>query len=40
MADDEMRYVRNKAIHFVQKSHGILSFEAAVEEERRLRGLT
>ena len=38
--DDEMRYIRNKAIRFVQKSHGILSFEAAVEEERRLRGLT
>lgn len=35
--DDEMRYIRNKAIRFVQKSHGILSFEAAVEEERRLR---
>ena len=35
--DDEMQYIRNKAIRFVQKSHGVLSFEKAVEEERRLR---
>ena len=34
--DDEMRYIRNKAINTVRKSHGFLSFEKALEEERTL----
>ena len=36
MDDDEMQYIRNRAISHVQKSHGVLSFEKALEEERRL----
>lgn len=40
MDDDEMQYIRNRAINNVQKSHGILSFEKAMEEERRLSGIT
>ena len=36
MDDDEMQYVRNRAINNVRKSHGILLFEQALEEERRL----
>lgn len=34
--DEEMRYIRNKAINAARKSHGFISFEKAVEEERRL----
>ena len=34
--DDEMRYIRNKAINTVRKSHGFFSFEKALEEERAL----
>ena len=34
--DDEMRYIRNKAINTVRKSRGFLSFEKALEEERTL----
>ena len=34
--DEEMRYIRNKAINTVRKSHGFLSFEKALEEERTL----
>ena len=36
MDDDEMQYVRNRAINNVRKSHGFLLFEQALEEERRL----
>lgn len=32
--DDEMRYIRSKAINTVRKSHGFFSFEKALEEER------
>ena len=34
--DEEMQYIRNEAINAACKSHGFISFEKAVEEERRL----
>ena len=34
--DNEMRYIRNKALDTVRKSHGFFSFEKALEEERAL----
>ena len=34
--DSEMRYIRNKALNTVRKSHGFFSFEKALEEERAL----
>ena len=36
LADSEMRYIRNKALDTVRKSHGFFSFEKALEEERAL----
>ena len=34
LTDSEMRYIRNQALNTVRKSHGFLSFEKALEEER------
>ena len=36
LTDSEMRYIRNQALNTVRKSHGFLSFEKALEEERAL----
>ncbi len=36
LSDSEMRYIRNKAIETVRKSHGFLLFEKALAEERTL----
>ena len=35
LTDSEMRYIRNKALTDVRKSHGFISFEKAMEEERQ-----
>jgi hypothetical protein len=35
LTDSEMRYIRNKAVTDVRKSHGFISFEKAMEEERQ-----
>ena len=35
LTDAEMRYIRNKALTDVRKSHGFISFEKAMEEERQ-----
>lgn len=34
LTDSEMRHIRNQAINNVRKSHGFISFENALEEER------
>jgi hypothetical protein len=35
LTDSEMRYIRNKALTNVRKSHGFISVEKAMEEERQ-----
>lgn len=34
LTEQEMRYIRNKAITSVRKSHGFISFEQALDDER------